>query len=180
MCYDRNMRNTLIRLMATLALLVGLSAAPAQAAGGSGSVYGWSWKQPVVYVYDGTGNSQNWRVFEAAAEWSRPSDSLNLKMTTNQSIADIVVTETDGLPYAGLARWSVSGNTAYYCIVQLNPVFEFTAMNQHTVIHEMGHCLGIDHNRSYVRGSVMNTYVNSSDAVKSPSSFDYRTLKKIY
>ena len=135
------MVNILTRLMAILALVLSMSlGTPAESQAGqnsTGQTYGWSWMQPVVYVYDGTVDSPSWRVSEAVAEWNAPEDNLVLQITNDEASADIVVTETNTIPYVGVAEWTVNGGVASYCTVKLNVGYENTAISQHDTIHEL-------------------------------------------
>lgn len=158
-------------ILATLIMAVVLVLTPAIA---SAEVYGWTWNDPTVTVYDGTFNS-NFKVSEAAAEWSRAS-GIDFVMSSSSN-ADVVVTEAV-TGYLGLAQWTRDsrGNTIR-CTIKLDPVLTGN-LAEHTALHELGHCGGVDHNRTFIRKSVMNTYGSSSTAVTRPSSYDLREMSR--
>lgn len=141
--------------------------------------YGWRWQQPVVLVFDGT-NDPIFKVSEAVREWD-DTGQLNAEMTNNPALADIVVSVDNGMGYVGLASWTVENNVATYCDIKLNQTYNYMPkVQEHGTIHEFGHCFGLAHNQTDIKRSVMNTYVNSSTAVKAPSAYDYRLMKGIY
>ena len=159
-------------------LLAAATAAPAQAA-----TYGWSWQQPVVYVYDGTTPGSLYAVAEAAAEWS--ASGVNLAMTTDPAAAHITVREEyvcGSLQcYAGHFTSTESAGVITACQISVDPgLADEPKLGQHAALHEMGHCLGLDHNAKTVRRSVMNASVNYDTAVTRPSSYDIREAKTLY
>jgi len=155
---------------------------PATETGATTRTYGFKWDQPVVYVYDGTPATSGWKVAEAVSEWSRPTDNLNLKMTDDLSIADIVFMEeeTPGV-YSGYSRWTVdSANTATDARISLSPWWANDPQSEHIAIHELGHCLGLDHNSGYIKGSVMNAAGGTIDTLSTPGRMDIKSLETIY
>jgi predicted Zn-dependent protease len=169
-------------ILLSVAMVLAL-AVPAQAGGVNASTrtYGWSWQQPIVYVYDATPSTSAWKVSEAVAEWNKPNDRLNLVLTTDQSIADIQVFEEPAPDvYSGYARWTESGGVVTDCRVSLSPYWANDYKAETTAVHELGHCVGLDHNSTFIKGSVMNSTVSNSTAVFKPGAVDYKSLSTLY
>lgn len=168
-----------IALAAPVALLLAVAtAAPANA-----DTRGSRWQQPVVYVYDATSAGSLYAVAEAASEWS--ASGVNLAMTTDPTAAHITVREEyvcGSLQcYAGHFTSTESGGVITGCQISVDPgLSDEPKLGQHAALHEMGHCLGLEHNAKTIRRSVMNASVNYDTAVTRPSSYDIREAKTLY
>lgn len=171
------MRRTILALLAALGLMLAI-AQPVDAA-----TRGARWQQPVVYVYDATSAGSLYAVAEAASEWS--ASGVNLAMTTDPTAAHITVREEyvcGSLQcYAGHFTSTESGGVITGCRISVDPgLSDEPKLGQHAALHEMGHCLGLDHNAKTVRRSVMNVSVNWDTAVTRPSSYDIREARSLY
>ena len=169
------------RALATLTAAAALVVIPATTAHAATS--GAKWAQPAVYVYDATSAGSLYAVAEAASEWSK--SGINLVMTSDPTQADITVREEyvcgSLTCYAGYFTASGSGGVITDCQISVDPgIATEPKLAQHSALHEMGHCIGLDHNPVDVNRSVMNASVNWDTAVMRPSAYDIRQAKTIY
>jgi predicted Zn-dependent protease len=170
------------RTLAILAALAALVLVPASSA--HAETRGSSWQQPVVYVYDSTSAGSLYDVAGAAADWS--ASGVNLVMTSDPTLADITVAQENycGMLqcYAGHYSSTESGGVIADCHISVDPgLSDDPKLGHYATLHEMGHCLGLEHNPVDVNRSVMNASTPTSRNIPArPSSYDIREVKSLY
>lgn len=164
------MRRLALSALATLLALLFLPPAAATA-----DTYGWRWSGP-IRVHDATGDPR-WGVALAAHQWA--ASGVPIEVSPEPCTGCITVTVDSTLTYAGLAQWSVSAGIATSCRVRLLSGHAAMPWAHHIALHEIGHCLGLDHNARDRKGSVMNALASSGAALV-PSSWDLRNLRGLY
>jgi hypothetical protein len=65
----------------------------------------------------------------------------------------------------------IRNGTVVSCLVRVNPTHQHTKL---ILIHELGHCFGINH--STADGSIMNAVISGSHAVVADDALAIRTL----
>jgi predicted Zn-dependent protease len=151
------------------------------------ATYGWHWNE-TVEVYDATIQPNNWKITEAVAEWAK-GNGLNAVMTTDLSVANIVVNEqfdpcgvTDPFSVVlGCAHLpEVSNGIAYgTATVNLNPSYKTEGLAEHVGSHELGHLFGLAHFYGNAR-SIMKPSVGFNTYLTRPTTVDYRDMRAAY
>lgn len=188
------MRRIILAALAAVLAFVFIGAGPVHAKpGNSGKAgkggasmaafYNHRFDHPVVTVYDGT-TSTGWNVASALTQWSAASPNLTLVSTSDPATADIYVHENSDIAYAGVASYTTDngGYRITHCDVTLSTYYavNYPSVMHHDALHEIGHCLGLDHNTQDVKGSVMNKVVSVATAVTKPSPYDLTNLRTAY
>lgn len=167
--------NRMRRLTALLALalaLFGLSAAPAQA-----ETFSWRWADTTISVYDATVPGDQVDVPGIIADWNA-AGAVTLYRTSDRASAQLVVESILYHPYAGQAIPTRSGDTVTHCRAIVNGTHATKAWAHHIGLHEVGHCLGLDHTEH--KGAIMQTSVGAFNYMMAPSRWDLRELRNHY
>lgn len=149
------------------------------------NLYGWKWGGQ-VQVFDGTPQPNNWRIAEAVQEWTK--GGINAVMTTDQSQAEIVITEEyDQCGYTGAGvvlgcsylPASTNGIAFGVSTIHLTPGWNNRPMSEHVASHEIGHSIGLAHYYGNGR-SIMKPEVNDSNYLTRPTAYDIRDVRFLY
>ena len=171
------------KLIAVLALLAATlwSAPPANA-----TTYGWRWNQ-VVGVYDGTSAGNTFNIPQSVSQWGSISAGLQMRMVSDPTQANIVVREVDTMTNCSASAIgcatgpSVAGGVAYgVCNVDLARYIDHQGYAVEVALHELGHCVGLDHSPDGVR-SVMRVYgTTTTSYFTKPQPYDRRDIRTLY
>ncbi len=182
-------RTRLILLAATFVLGIAASTLLSTTASASNAWNAYHWKSDHLSptVKDGTASPSFWNVSGAVAEWRDLSAPIDPVMTSARR-ADVTVSEKNSVLWLGLAQIWVENGHITKGKVFLNPVLKrapYTpAMADHVLCQEIGHILGLDHNRDgAVGGSPDDTCMNDVGHLgeyTSPNSHDVDQLNDIY
>lgn len=161
------------RTLSQLSVIVGLTllstlinAEPAQAY----SLAGHRWKTGTVCVIDRTGDGPAWPVSSATTRWSGVPDLTYRYGGDCEQRVYVYARSYGATGWHGTAdawRWSnhysgewewLSGDAyrVYRCDIRMNDSYYLSwADKRSAIMHELGHCSGLDHTGSY---ALMNIY----------------------
>lgn len=113
------------------------------------------WNKTEVPIFFGP--IGNWNQEKVIKRWNYGPITLVVSPTPCEECITVTrIYPTEELDWAGRATtWNYPGdNTIVKCDIELNGVQSFYSTRSNTLAHEIGHCLGLPHNK--LRNSVMS------------------------
>jgi predicted Zn-dependent protease len=159
-----------------LALVVVLGFAPSATAGVPNDG---RWAKPVVDVYSTVLESQ-WQVARAIEGWNASEATVTLRMVTTPCEGCITVTKMRSpadMPdtATAIANLTAPAGVSEHCTIYVRPGDRSKRGIPGVMAHELGHCLGLRHVRSW--GSIMGRGVWT---LMEPRPVDLERLARLY
>lgn len=170
-----------------LAALAALGMALTLAAPSSATTYGWTWAQDSVTIYNATKSKD---ITAALRTYEAAPIGLDVTVTThsrdcrtNCITVDYGSWDTNAWGYA---YFSVRDGQVSTCRAAIlddlrggNPRTSPRAAAASVAVHEVGHCLGLDHTYETM-SSVMTPYVSINQPKESLYAYDIADLQSLY
>jgi hypothetical protein len=138
------------------------------------------WQQPVVTVYARPTLGARWGVDQAIAAWNN-AGVVQLVRVDSASLANIRVSKIASEKMngnAGEARYTATHGYFDWCRVVLDRTI-LGPYKASTVMHEMGHCMGLADNYALPEQVSVMSY-DDMYSLTSPTALDYETLHSVY